>query len=130
VGHSQRIGRRTLRIFLILLALHKGKHKEKVIMNLKRCKPQSIREGQFPDVLKIGSGRYIMFTQTYQCRVTLEKSGHLSWSQRVLYFDNSLIFKDVMECRNDKLFIIIIFFVLPSRSYKKNEENDAGNLVF
>ncbi len=92
------------------LALHKGKHKEKVIMNLKRCKPQGIREGQFPDVLKIGSGRYVMFTQTYQCRVTLEKSGHLSWSQRVLYFDNSLIFKDVMECRNDKLFIIIIIF--------------------
>jgi hypothetical protein len=71
-----------------------------------------------------------MFTQTYQCRVTLEKSGHLSWSQRVLYFDNSLIlphFKDVMECRNDKLFIIIIVFCVRT---KKNEENDGGHLVF
>jgi len=71
-----------------------------------------------------------MFTQTYQCRVTLEKSGHLSWSQGVLYFDNSLTSRMSWSVETTNYLLSLLFFVLPSRSHGKNEKNDGGHLVF
>lgn len=54
-----------------------------------------------------------MFTQTYQCRVTLEKSGHLSWSQGVLYFDNSLTSRMSWSVETTNYLLSLLFFVLP-----------------
>ncbi len=71
-----------------------------------------------------------MFTQTYQCGVTLEKSGDLSWSQRVLYFDNSLTSRMLWNVETTNYLISLLFFVLPSKSHGENEKNDGGHLVF